>query len=57
MAQLKRAFVSALAFLLGMSTIAFAGNTADTYLSPVEQDVLNELNSVNQFTIYACTEA
>lgn len=44
MAEPKRAVVFALAFLLAMSNIAFAGNAADAYLSPVEQEVLNELN-------------
>ena len=40
----KRAVVCALAFLLAMSSSAFAGNAADAYLSPVEQEVLDELN-------------
>ena len=44
MAKLKRAIVSALAFLLAMSNSAVAGDADDAYLSPVEREVLNELN-------------
>jgi uncharacterized protein YkwD len=44
MAKLKRAIVSALAFLLAMSSSAEAGDADDAYLSPVEREVLNELN-------------
>ncbi|MGI9321013.1 MAG: CAP domain-containing protein [Thiogranum sp.] len=44
MAKLKRAVVSALAFLLVMSNSAVAGDADDGYLSAVEQEVLNELN-------------
>jgi len=34
----------ALAFLLAMSNSVVAGNSAEAYLSPVEQEVLDELN-------------
>jgi len=44
MVKLKRAIVSALAFLLAMSNSAEAGDADDAYLSPVEREVLNELN-------------
>jgi len=36
--------IFAVAFLLAMSNSAFAGNVTDAYLSPVEQEVLDELN-------------
>ncbi len=44
MAKPNLAVVFALACLLAMSGIACADNTADAYLSSVEQEVLDELN-------------
>ena len=44
MVRPRPAVVCALAFLLTMSSSCFAGSAADAYLSPVEQEVLDELN-------------